>query len=433
MRKFAWILAATLGLCLTACGGGGGGSSSGSSTTSGSTTSSSSTSSSTTTSSNTLAVDASAVPTSVGPSNTAAITVSSTGIRNQPMVNVTICAPGSSGATNCSTISNVLVDTGSYGLRLFESAIPSTTFSSLTAEIDSSSSLPLAECALFGSGYAWGTVHTADVKIGGELASSVPIHVMADPNLTISAPTACKVGSALDSPSALGANGILGIGVAPQDCGSTCANAATPIAQYYYTNAGTAVNVATSAQVTNPVYLFSQDNNGVIVEMAQVSDSGSATAAGTLVFGIDTQSNNVLSGAGATLIPTDINGNFTATLNGKTLSAGAFFDSGSTALFFQDSTITRSASMFYTPTTTLGRSATLASTSPANATLGFNIANAATLLAGSNNAFNNLGVYMSSDLDLGIPAFYGRHVYYGISGRSSTGGGTGPYVAYVSN
>ena len=426
MRKFASILAATLGLCLAACGGGGGSSS----------TSSSSTSSNTTTSSNTLAVDASAVPTPVGPSNTAAVTVSSTGVRNQPMVNVTICAPGSSGATSCATISNVLVDTGSYGLRLFESAIPSTTFSSLMAEKDTSSNLPLAECALFGSGYAWGTVHTADVRIGegsGELAPSVPIHVMADPNLAISAPGECQVGTAFDSPTALGANGILGIGVARQDCGSQCATASTPITQYYYTNAGNAVDVATSAQVTNPVSMFSQDNNGVILEMAQVSDSGSASGSGTLVFGIDTQSNNVLFGTGATLIPTDAGGDFTATFNGQTLSDEAFFDSGSGALFFEDPTITHDGSMLYTPSTTLGRTATLASTSPANATLGFNIANAQTLLAGSNNAFNNLGYYMGGWLDLGIPTFYGRHVYYGISGLSSKGGGTGPYVAYVSN
>ena len=44
--------------------------------------------------------------------------------------------------------------------------------------------------------------------------------------------------------------------------------------------------------------MLTQDNNGVILEMSQVADGGSSTATGTLVFGIDTQSNNVLNGAG---------------------------------------------------------------------------------------------------------------------------------------
>jgi hypothetical protein len=32
-----------------------------------------------------------------------------------------------------------------------------------------------------------------------------------------------------------------------------------------------------------------------------------------------------------------------------------------------------------------------------------------------------------------MPFFYGRHVYYGITGAASAGGGTGPYVAFTSS
>ena len=244
MRKIAWIIAAALGLSLAGCGGGGsGGSNSGtnSNTSINAPGGGPATPSGTSSSSNALAVDASAVPTAVGPGNTIAVTVSRTGIHNQPMVSVTICAPGSSAGTNCATIPNVIVDTGSFGLRLVRSAIPAATFSALTAENAQPSGLPLAECALFGSGYAWGSVHLADVALSGEIAPSLPIHVIGDSDLTVAAPTECQVGRALVTTADIGANGILGIGVSPNDCGTACANAA--VSTFYYTNAGTATSV----------------------------------------------------------------------------------------------------------------------------------------------------------------------------------------------
>ena len=43
--------------------------------------------------------------------------------QNEPCVTVKICIPGQTGSTNCRTIPNVLVDTGSNGLRLFKSVV----------------------------------------------------------------------------------------------------------------------------------------------------------------------------------------------------------------------------------------------------------------------------------------------------------------------
>lgn len=442
MRKIARIIAAALGLGLAlnlaGCGGGGGGSSSNSTANApaaasapaapGGTTSNPLTSDSTP---NVLAVDASAVPTPAGAGNTMSVTVSGTGIHNQPMVSVKICAPGTNASASCTTIPNVIVDTASFGLRLVRSAIPTSTFNALTAETDQSSGLPLAECALFGSGYAWGSVRLADIALSSEIAPSVPIHVIGDPALTTAAPSECQVGRPLATASELGANGILGIGVSPVDCGSQCA--LTALSQFYYTNAGNVTSVPVAKQVSNPVARFPQDNNGVILEMAQVSDSGSATAQGTLVFGIDTQANNVLNGTGAPIFRTNPNGDFTSTYGGAVFTK-TFFDSGSTVLFFPDATIARDTSSgYYIPAATVGRTSTLAGTNPASVTLGFNIANGATLVTSGNNAFNNLGIYLTRQFDFGLPFFYGRHVYYGISGRASTGGGTGPYVAYVSS
>jgi hypothetical protein len=40
---------------------------------------------------------------------------------------------------------------------------------------------------------------------------------------------------------------------------------------------------------------------------------------------------------------------------------------------------------------------------------------------------------MFNALDIGMPFFYGRHMYYGISGQPASSAGAGPYVAYVSS
>src|SRR5262249_53551373 len=83
---------------------------------------------------------------------------------NDPCTQVTICQLGTS---ICQTISDVLVDTGSSGLRIFSSA--------LTLTLPSS---PIGECLYFGSGTDWGAVHTVDVILGKEPAVSVPIQVV---------------------------------------------------------------------------------------------------------------------------------------------------------------------------------------------------------------------------------------------------------------
>ncbi|MGF6721096.1 hypothetical protein P3T43_000437 [Paraburkholderia sp. GAS41] len=160
---------------------------------------------------------------------------------------------------------------------------------------------------------------------------------------------------------------------------------------------------------------------------------GGASAIGTLVFGIDTQANNRLAGSGATLLQTNASGDFNATYNGVTYSGTSYFDSGSAALFFQDSTIGTNSLKEYIPGTTLARSVSIAISNTATATVDFNVANANTLFASGNYAFDDMASYMTGIFDMGLPFFYGRHVYYGISGKTSAGGGTGPYVAFTSS
>ena len=129
MRALKWILAVS-GMCVALAGCGGGGGSSNTSTSSASGTS-------TPAAVSTAFADPTATPVSSGSANTVPIVVSSfSSVRNFPMVSVKVCAPGSGGTgVTCSTIDNVLVDTESFGLRLFASVIPTSTLSNLTQQM----------------------------------------------------------------------------------------------------------------------------------------------------------------------------------------------------------------------------------------------------------------------------------------------------------
>ena len=135
---------------------------------------------------------------------------------------VTVCLPGT---LQCQTIPNVLVDTTSVGLRVFNSVLTTVPATELQTVRDSVGN-QVEECQQFSNAsYTWGPVLVADVGLGGETASSVPIQVIGDVTFAVPAGTCLSLGSGtnLDSVETLGANGILGVGIGVQDCGLNCA------------------------------------------------------------------------------------------------------------------------------------------------------------------------------------------------------------------
>jgi hypothetical protein len=279
-------------------------------------------------------------------------------------------------------------------------------------------------------------VSVADVKISGEQANSIPIQIIGDPTFAAVVPTACSsTGSAHNSVSTLLANGILGVGIFRQDCGSACASSAS--AGFYYAcpaggGACQGITQTLDRQVQNPAALFASDNNGVIVQLPSIPATGVATVAGSLVFGIGTRANNGL--GNATIFPlSPIFGTFITTYKGVQFDR-SFVDSGSNGLFFSDSTIPRcpTSTAFYCPSATLNLSATIQGTNGTTATIDFAVANTNTLLQNNPGAraFNNLaGPGMPRAFDWGLPFFFGRNVYTAFAG-ASTPQGTGPYIAF---
>ena len=165
------------------------------------------------------------VPTPPPPGqNTVPITVdggpAGVGYVNGAFVSVNVCVPGTS---TCQTVDHVLVDTGSFGLRILGSELTSITLMPLTDPNGNQ----LNDCIQFlDNSFLWGTVAPADIKMAGEVASSTSIQVIANPT-AYSIPTTCSTtsngtGMNEDTQASLGANGILGVGPEPFDCGSAC-------------------------------------------------------------------------------------------------------------------------------------------------------------------------------------------------------------------
>ena len=356
-----------------------------------------------------------------GPSNSSVNTLFTT---------VTVCVPGST--TNCQTIDHIQVDTASFGLRILASVL------TLTLPVQKATDgNSLVECTVFADGYSWGPVELTDMQIAGEAAASLPIQVIGDPRFT-SVPSDCSDAGPTeeDTVATFGANGILGIGVFMQDCGQACVNSANP--QYYYSctaSACQATTVPLAGQVANPESFFAVDNNGAIIDLPSVAAQGATSITGSLIFGIDTQSNNA-SGNGTVLTVDPNYGYLTALFNGQTLSQ-SFIDTGSNGNYFDDSNIPLCSesdlSTFYCPVNSQSLTATLQGANGMTAAVNFITGNAQTMLADSTTfaVFPELAGTnpVSGSFDFGLPFYYGRRVATALE-LQTTSAGTGPYIAF---
>jgi hypothetical protein len=336
-----------------------------------------------------------------------------------PFVDVTVCLPGTS---TCQLVDHVLVDTGSYGLRLQASALGA---AAALPKVMAPLGNTLSECAPFASGVAWGSVRTADVRIGGESASSLPVQVVDDASIA-AAPRACTSQGA-NFGVGNGAKGILGIGVFAQDCGSACALSAAN-GRYFGCDASacTPSPAPATSQVTNPVAFFATDNNGAKIIMPTVPLTGATTVAGTLTFGIGTRANNQL--GSAVVYTTDASGAVQTTYNGTRYSA--FFDTGSNALFFPDAGLPQCSGGFYCPTSPQTLSAIVTSAAGVSTTVSFTIEGLQSVSSTATAApVGGSTAGLGRSFDWGLPFFFGRTVFMALSG-ASTPGGTGPYWAF---
>jgi hypothetical protein len=366
---------------------------------------------------------------------------------------VSVCLPST---PNCQIISDILVDTGSVGLRVLNSALTAVPADELGTIKDSEGN-QVMECVQFGdTSYAWGPILYAQVQISGETATSVPIQVIGDTTFPVPAASCLTLGSgpSLDTVAALGANGILGVGTSVQDCGLNCAAGQTFLGYPYYVcplNVCQPEPLPVTQQVANPIAFFAKDNNGVEIILPSISSSGAPSLpftnpdgtglipAGQLVFGVGTESNNAL--GSATLYALDAHGNFPNIIyQSETFSSDSFLDTGSNALYISDAhslgIVNCSDNPYYCPSSPLTLILTPEGANGTSGTVTLEIANADDLIATSAAAFNNLGGASGDGLstdyfDLGLPFFFGQSVFVGIAGTTVPGSVSAPNGYYA--
>jgi hypothetical protein len=351
-----------------------------------------------------------------------------TGNVDVPFVTVTICAPGTS---TCQTIDHVILDTGSIGLRLQAGALNAAMRAALPAV--SNGGQEIGECYQYADGYVFGSVKRADLQIAGEKVGNMPTMVIGDGGDYGTVPDDCSAtgGASENTIASFGANGIIGIGPNPTDCGTACSVGSS---MYYICNSELCESdpVALSYQLPNPVAVMPTDNNGTVIVLPSPGATGRATMAGKLYFGIGTQANNGL--GGRTPMTISSQWSFTASYKGQLVS-DAFLDSGTNYYSFDDATITECSSSdfegYYCPSSPLVLSALFTGTNNQSRQVSFEIDNAQTLSASGFTAIPNLGgtAFGAGYFDFGLPFFFGKSVYTAISGRNA-GGTVGPYVAF---
>jgi hypothetical protein len=413
------------------------------------------------------------VPSTVN--NTVPVTAgltSSGGRINGVFVSVTVCGPavlpvgqnppgGPPPPPTCQTIPNILIDTGSVGLRLIETGTVDGL--SLPVVTDSNGNT-MQECVQFADfSYAWGPVARATIQIAGETAAQVPlefetpntgipIQIITQPDfVTTPAPADCLasppsggVPIAVNTVQTLGANGILGVGSFLQDCGSACASS-PPRNQYFSCPSGlcSVASVPQNLQIWNPVAAFAYDNNGLVLSLPYAPPGGSGPVTGSLIFGNGTQSNNTF--GNVTLFAIDSYGNFPQVtlvtqpspflpampvVNYLSPQNGSYLDSASPAIYFSDAQSLAVPECLnsdgqplglYCPSTLTPFFAQVYGTNKASETLSWYVENATGLLSSQNSVFSTLGgdsgINVSTDYaDFGLPFFLSHTVYVGFAG-----------------
>ena len=371
-----------------------------------------------------LGVDVSAAAQTTAPVNVVPLTVRTphSGF-NRLVVTVTVCEPGTA---RCATIDDVMIDTGSTGLRLESSAVPvSLRLPAFTGTGDK----PLAECLRFVHDDAWGPLVRADLRIGGMMASDLPIQIMATDGGP--QPDGCPISRVKPT-----SNGTLGVGPNLFDCQGRCEQSARHPGVFIADGRSWSPvqgAVPPGSRLPNPVSRFSEHGNGVVLEIPTPPVGGADTVVGSLTFGVGTAANNQL-GAGS-IIRLDARGRFTTVLRGVAYP-DSYIDSGTETYILSDAGLPRCAGMnwAYCPVPDRVLDATMVGIDGAETPVAFRIGDYRAALdrrVGAWDGFAEVAEPSSRSFVWGAPLFFGRRIFVVQEGKAVPGNdrALGPFYA----
>lgn len=208
---------------------------------------------------------------------------------NMPCTTIKICYP--SKRLLCQTIKNILVDTGSTGLRIYSSKLK------LNLPEFKENGKEIGICTFFGiqnvtRKIIWGHIATAKLMLGKETTPAIPIEIIDrnfyqqySKNSKVQNPACGKLSDdekTLMKEKHVLYNGILGVGFSKYD-----------LIDYYYcsSNNCSVKHGKFNNPIVNPITTLKKDNNGIIFVMP-TKDAVNNGKQGKLILGIQTRKNN---------------------------------------------------------------------------------------------------------------------------------------------
>ena len=240
----------------------------------------------------------------------------------QPFGAIKVCVPGST--TKCQIISGLLIDTGSFGLRIFSQAL-SVHLPVQTSGADRSPSARSSARSRSGTGRDGrrddGRRADDSEPAGANHQSELPRRRSPPRKLQPDRPAVCTEPAAVE------------LQRHPRRGAAAVRRRAATI---YYTCSATNCAPTTQPldlQVQNPVALLPVDNNGVLLKFPLPPTNGASRLTGQLIFGVNTQANNMIPD-GFKVYTANAQLNFITTF--QNVPTAGFIDSGSNGYFYDN-------------------------------------------------------------------------------------------------
>jgi hypothetical protein len=374
---------------------------------------------------------------------------------NSLCASVTIC---DTNASNCQKISGLRIDTVHAGLRIFKSAINSSTLTALTPVQVSSKNLAILE-NLSSTDILWGSIYQAKITLGGQTTPNLTTLQIIDNGTLSTGSDQSAAGSSLlttlnsiTSPASnftlitapndtYTYNGILGIGPEQYRCINNASCLTDTNNNRYFacetTNHTCTSTTATYAQqLINPIMALSENNNGAIISLPSTAPGGSSSKNGYLILGIDTQSNNTSTGMTA-FSCSNYYSELTTSLQGTIFSSSRFQTLNNQNLIASNIPASPNSPNYYMPYSVQTLKGSILGT---NSHLDFQIYIGNSLIIATNyqnyatlSVFSEFAMYNNKstgyDAIYGLPFFLGRNVFIGFE-NSRSNLGSGKYYAF---